>query len=131
MPANLAKAQLGRFQTRLSRLVDLVASHSKDVPVPGKFGVTRKIIIWSGLLYNSNGKSVDSIFEWSDDGAFLNQRGVSHPSDLALFMRPLTDEELAAGRARLPSSMRPVTADAQDVPDVDPKFAADFRARAK
>ena len=127
MPANLAHAQIGRFQTRLSRLVDLVTSRTVEEKVPGKPGQVKTSIVWTGLLYKSDMKSLDSIYEWADDGAFRNQRGVSHPNDLSLLMRALTADELKAGLARLPESMRPATV----LPDVPATVADSFRARAK
>ncbi|MBF6570500.1 MAG: hypothetical protein IVW54_16660 [Candidatus Binataceae bacterium] len=87
--------------------MDLVSSRTVDVPIPGKPGEVTKEIIWSGLLYKSDGKTVDSIYEWDKSGAFKNQRGVSHPNDLALFMRPLQDAELKAARAKLPAYAKP------------------------
>jgi hypothetical protein len=107
MPANTATARVGRFQSRLSRIVDLVSSRTVDVPVPDKPGESTKEIIWTGLLYRADGKTVDSIYEWDKAGAFRNQRGVASPNDLALFMRPLSDDELKAALAKLPESAKP------------------------
>lgn len=107
MPANTATARVGRFQSRLSRIVDLVSSRTIDVPIPGRPDETTKELIWTGLLYRADGKTVDSIYEWDKSGAFRNQRGVASPNDLALFMRPLSDDELKSARAKLPESAKP------------------------
>lgn len=119
MPTPTAPARLGRYQTRLSRIVDILASHPVTLPVPGQFGKSKTITIWTGLLYKSDGRTVDTIQEWEASGAFRNQRGVSSPLDLALFTRTLSDAELEAGRKRLPASALSAT-DAADAAAAEP-----------
>jgi hypothetical protein len=110
MPTPTLAAKIGRYQTRLNRIADILASHSVMEPIPGKPGQTVERIIWTGLLYKSDGKTIDTIQEWEASGAFKNQRGVSHPNDLALYMRDLTDAEIEAGLALLPESAKPAAA---------------------
>lgn len=107
MPTPTHAAKIGRFQTRLNRIADILASRSVMEPIPGKPGQTVERIIWTGLLYKSDGKTIDTIQEWEASGAFKNQRGVSHPNDLALYMRDLSPTEIEAGLALLPESAKP------------------------
>ena len=86
MPQNLIAAQRGRFQSRLSRLVDIHTSKIIQEPVPGQPGKTVPRTIWLGTLYASNGKTPEGTYEWEESGAFRNQRGVSSPNDLAIYV---------------------------------------------
>lgn len=89
----------------------------------------RELTIWTGLLYKSDGRTVDTIQEWEANGSFRNQRGVSSPHDLALFMRPLTDAELQAGLERLPASARPAPAPVTAIDESKP--AAEVQPEAQ
>lgn len=138
MPANTTPAKLGRFQTRLSRVVDIVASRVVQDPVAGHPGKTVDRRLWTGRLYRSDMKTVDSIFDWENSGAFSNQRGVASPNDLSIFMRELTPDELAAGVKAIPESLRGdrqtasmrMAQDRASSKQEQPSAADDFRKRA-
>jgi hypothetical protein len=86
MPNNLCPAKRGRFQTRLSRLVDITSSKEIQEPVPGNPGKTVSKTIWLGTLYASNGKVPEGQYEWEASGAYRNQRGVASPLDLSTYV---------------------------------------------
>ena len=78
------QVQLGRYQTRLSRIVEIHSSRMIDETQAD--GSTQKKRIWTGMLFRADGKTEDSNHEWEDSGALRNQRGVTSPMDLNILV---------------------------------------------
>jgi hypothetical protein len=78
------QVQLGRYQNRSNRIVEITSSRFIDVRDPD--GTQRKVRIWSGTLMKADGKTVDSVHDYEDSGAFRNQRGVASPMDLSILV---------------------------------------------
>jgi hypothetical protein len=75
------QVQLGRYQTRLNRIVEI--NSSRWIDEKQENGTTAKKRIWSGLLLKADGITQDSNYEWEDDGRLRNSRGVNSYHDLA------------------------------------------------
>lgn len=79
-------ARAGYFQTRQSRVVLLTEEFDYfEPPQPGMEPVSRKC--WKGLLYEADGKRVETSAVWEQSGAFQNPTGVTSRNDLVIFMR--------------------------------------------
>ena len=75
------QTQLGRYQTRLNRIVE-IQSH-RWIDEKQQDGSTIRKRIWSGMLLKADGQTPDSNYEWEDSGSFRNSRGVATYHDLA------------------------------------------------
>jgi hypothetical protein len=78
------KTCLGRFQTRLNRIVDITSSCEVTELIQGE-NVTRRV--WNGQIMKADGHTVDTAGQWEDNGAYRNQRGVACPMDLCIMMQ--------------------------------------------
>lgn len=76
------KVQPGRYQTRLSRIVEIRDSRMVEELQPDGTRVNKRL--WKGTMFKADGRTPDTDHEWEDSGAFVNQRGVANPNDLAL-----------------------------------------------
>jgi len=79
------QVQLGRYQTRLNRIVEI--NSSRWIDEKQENGTTAKKRIWSGLLLKADGITPDSNYEWEDDGRLRNSRGVNSYHDLATLIQ--------------------------------------------
>lgn len=80
------QVQLGRYQTRLSRIVEIRSS--RMVEETQADGTKQQKRIWTGMMFRADGRSPDSDHEWEDSGALRNQRGVTSPMDLTILVQP-------------------------------------------
>jgi hypothetical protein len=79
------KTCLGRFQTRLNRIVDITSSCEVTELIQGE-NVTRRV--WNGQIMKADAHTVDTAGQWEDNGAYRNQRGVACPMDLCILVQP-------------------------------------------
>lgn len=101
------QVQLGRYQTRSARIVEITASNWIDERQGD--GTTIRKRVWSGALYKADGKTFDCEYRWDDSGRLLNQRGVASDKDLAILIEgrggveqePGGESELRAENERL------------------------------
>jgi hypothetical protein len=89
-PASMAK---GRYSTRNNRVVEITGSHEK---VENVGGVNTTKIIWDGIIYEANGKNVESTATWSNDGRYLHNEGVGSSFDLSIVISQEAEPEQPA-----------------------------------
>jgi hypothetical protein len=88
MSMNLVQggAHLGLFQTRHPRLVQLTESFEfSEAPQPGKEPVERTC--WKGVIFQADGRTVDTNGVWEQSGAYQNSNGVIQRNDLVTLVR--------------------------------------------
>jgi hypothetical protein len=78
----LAKMAKGRYQTRNNRVVEITGSHVQTAV--GTDGKPYSKTMWDGLLYQADGKTIETPHMWSDAGGYLHEEGVSNQFDIAL-----------------------------------------------
>ena len=88
-PASMAR---GRYSTRNNRVVEITGSHVVTEHVGGQD--TQKTI-WDGVIYEANGKNVESKATWSNDGRYLHNEGVGSSFDLSIVISQETEPEPA------------------------------------
>jgi hypothetical protein len=76
-PAKMAK---GRYQTRNNRVVEITGSHIESGTLNG---VPFSKTMWDGVLYQADGKTVETPHTWSDAGTYLHEQGVMNQFDIA------------------------------------------------
>jgi len=80
-------ARPGLFTTRRSRLVRIEKLVLHDLPLePGQVRPLQEEL-WQGTLFMMDGKTVDTIKYWQNDGALASMNGVATPDDLAILVR--------------------------------------------
>ena len=88
----------GWFQTRHSRLVHLLTSFEFSEPAhPGM--EPQKRICWKGELFQADGKTIDTIGVWEQNGAAQNSLGVIQRNDLVILVRVDPEETKALSAA--------------------------------
>jgi hypothetical protein len=92
-PATMAR---GRYSTRNNRVVQITGSHEK---VENVGGVNTTKIIWDGIIYEANGKNVESTATWSNDGRYLHNEGVGSSFDLSIVISQEAEPEPAVSDA--------------------------------
>jgi hypothetical protein len=76
-----AKMAKGRYQSRNNRVIEITGSHTETaIGTDGK-PYTKKM--WDGLLYQADGKTVETPHMWSDSGGYLHEAGVQNQFDIA------------------------------------------------
>lgn len=79
------QVKIGRYQTRLSRIVEITRSHEVDDRQPDGSIIRKQM--WVGMMFKADGRTPDTEHEWEDSGAYRNQRGVASPNDLAILVQ--------------------------------------------
>jgi len=75
-PAQMAR---GKYQTRNNRLVEITGSHTES---GNTGGVPWSKLMWEGVLYLGDQKTIESHATWSNEGGYLHQEGVGNQLDL-------------------------------------------------
>lgn len=118
--------QAGRFQTNQGRVIHITHhSEARTPEFPGGAALPRKV--WIGVLYKSDGKTVDTEGMWETSGRYTTPKGVAHPYDAAMFMR--FDPPVEAARAQALADGTPL-AEAVEVPAGPSVALLDAKARA-
>jgi hypothetical protein len=86
-PASMAR---GRYSTRNNRVVEITGSHEK---VENVGGLSTTKIIWDGIIFEANGKNVESTATWSNDGRYLHNEGVGSSFDLSIVISQEAEPE--------------------------------------
>jgi hypothetical protein len=76
------RLELGKFQTRNSRIVEI--TDSRWIDEKQLDGTIKKTRIWNGTLYKADGKTFDATYEWEDSGRRRNSQGVASQFDIDL-----------------------------------------------
>jgi hypothetical protein len=92
-PASMAR---GRYSTRNNRVVEITGSHEK---VENVGGLSTTKIIWDGIIFEANGKNVESTATWSNDGRYLHNEGVGSSFDLSIVISQEAEPEPAVSDA--------------------------------
>jgi hypothetical protein len=89
-PASMAR---GKYQTRNNRLVEITGHRT----VSGSTGtVSWTKVVWDGVLYQGDQKTVESHATWSNEGGYLHQEGVGNQLDLMTVITQEVEPEPAA-----------------------------------
>ena len=123
--------QAGWFQTNQARVIHIThSSEAKTPEFPGGAAIARKV--WIGVLYKSDGKTVDTEGMWEMSGRYTTPKGVAHPYDAAMFMRYDPPEVARAAQAAAEGAPLPVEAPAgPSVAMLDAKARAIAWAKAQ
>jgi len=96
-PATMAR---GRYTTRNNRLVEITGHHVETGSTGGQEWSKK---IWDGVIYEANGKNIESAATWSELGGYLHNEGVGSSFDLCTVISQEAEPEPVAEQKQDPA----------------------------